>query len=184
MINVIESPRLLLQPFSPADADEAYQCITPSLMRYMVCEPPANPDVFAESWRAWIQSCADGTELIFTVRERPNNRFLGLVGLHRVQTSAPELGIWIREDCHGNGFGREAMACLYGWASMNFAHPNFIYPVAEDNHPSRRIAESLGGVITESRTTPKYRYVVYSIRRHDPTSGLTHQAGKLSGRPV
>lgn len=168
MPNVIESPRLRLQPFSPADADEAYPCITPSLTRYMAFDPPANPDVFAEVWRAWIRSCAEGTEVIFTIREKPTNRFLGLVGLHRVQTSAPELGIWIREDCHGNGFGQEAIARLYVWASAIFAHANFIYPVAEDNHPSRRIAESLGGEIVDSRAMPKYRYVVYSIRRHDP----------------
>jgi RimJ/RimL family protein N-acetyltransferase len=168
MINVIEAPRLLLQPFSPADADEAYRCITPSLTRYMAWEPPANPDEFAKIWQAWIQSCADKTELVFTVREKQNGHFLGLVGLHHLQTSAPELGIWIREDRHGNRFGQEAMACLYVWASANFHHSSFIYPVAEANHPSRRIAESLGGVVTDSRATPKYRSVLYCIRRHDP----------------
>jgi RimJ/RimL family protein N-acetyltransferase len=168
MNDVLRSPRLLLQPFSSADADEAYQCITPSLTRYMAWEPPASPEEFAKIWQAWIQSYTETTELIFTVREKRNSHFLGLAGLHHLQTSAPELGIWIREDRHGNGFGREAVACLYVWASANFDRSSFIYPVAEDNHPSRRIAESLGGVVTDNRATPKFRSVLYSIRRHDP----------------
>ena len=59
------------------------------------------------------------------------------------------------------------MACLYLWTSTNFDRSSFIYPVAEDNHPSRRITESLGGVVTVNRVTPKYRSVLYCIRRHD-----------------
>ncbi|MEM5326961.1 GNAT family N-acetyltransferase [Paraburkholderia sp. JHI2823] len=141
--------------------------MTPSLTRYMAWEPPASPDEFATVWRAWIKSYADNTELVFTVREKHTSRFLGLVGLHHLQTSAPEIGIWIREECHGNGFGREAVTCLYVWASANFDRASFIYPVAEDNYPSRRIAESLGGVVAGSRPTPKYRAVLYRIRCHD-----------------
>jgi hypothetical protein len=38
-----------------------------------------------------------------------------------------------------------------------------MYPVAQDNGASRRIAESLGGVIVETRATPKYASVIYRI---------------------
>jgi RimJ/RimL family protein N-acetyltransferase len=173
MTDVIDSPRLLLKPFSPADADEAYPCITPSLTRYMVSEPPASPDEFAASWRAWIQARADGTECVFTVREKLNNQFLGLAGLGRTHTPNPELGIWIRESRQGSGFGCEAVTCLYQWASANFDYACFIYPVAEDNSASRRIAELLGGVVTKRGTAPKCRYVVYSIARPCPASGAS-----------
>ncbi len=117
-----------------------------------------------------MQAFADGTEWVFTVREKLHNRFLGLAGLGRIQTPNPELGIWIRESRQGNGFGWEAVTCLYLWAGANFDYSCFIYPVAEDNHASRRIAESLGGVVTNSGATPKYRYVVYSIPRYRPVS--------------
>lgn len=167
MINIIKAPRLHLQPFSPTDADEAYHCITPSLTRYMAWEPPACPDEFAKIWQTWMQSHANKTEMVFTVREKQNNHFLGLVGLHHLQTSTPELGIWIREDRHGKGFGREAVTYLYIWASANFNCSSFIYPVAEDNYPSRRIAESLGGVVKGNHATPKYRSILYCIQRHN-----------------
>ncbi len=167
MIDVLLAPRLTLHLFSASDADEAYSCITPSLTRYMRWEPAANPDEFAKIWQTWIQNFADKKELVFTIREKKTNLFLGLVGLHDLRTSTPELGIWIREDCHSKGFGREAVTCLYAWASATFDYSRFVYPVAEDNHPSRRIAESLGGVVADIRSTPKYRSVLYYIPRHD-----------------
>ncbi|MDR5835821.1 GNAT family N-acetyltransferase [Caballeronia sp. LZ034LL] len=171
---------MLLQPFSLADADEAYQCITPSLTRYMAWEPPESPDEFAKVWEAWIHAYANETDLVFAVREKHDRRFLGIVGLHDLQTSVPELGIWIREDCHGNGFGQEAMTCLYVWASAKFDRSSFSYPVAEDNHASRRIAESLGGVVADRRQTPKYRSVLYCIRRHDPEVESRRPAGPIN----
>ncbi|MDR5758759.1 GNAT family N-acetyltransferase [Caballeronia sp. LZ035] len=179
---MIESPRLLLTPFSPANADEAYQCITPSLTRYMAWEPPENQDEFAKVWQRWIHARTNETDLVFAVREKKGSRFLGIVGLHDLQTLVPELGIWIREDCHGNGFGREAMTCLYVWVSANYDHSSFSYPVAEQNHASRRIAESLGGVVTDTCATPKYRSVLYSIQRHDPEVQIRRSAGPVSDR--
>jgi hypothetical protein len=40
---------------------------------------------------------------------------------------------------------------------------SFTYPVAEQNYSSRRIAESLGGVIVDRRETTKYMSVIYQI---------------------
>jgi RimJ/RimL family protein N-acetyltransferase len=73
------------------------------------------------------------------------------------------LGIWIREDRHREGIGREAVGLVAGWASSVLGIERFTYPVAEENYPSRRIAESLGGVVAERRETPKYKSVVYQI---------------------
>ncbi|MFM0478752.1 GNAT family N-acetyltransferase [Paraburkholderia strydomiana] len=86
-------------------------------------------------------------------------------GLHRVRTESPELGIWIREGRHRNGFGREAVTLVADWATRTIGCASLTYPVAEQNRASRRIAESLCGVIVESRVTPKYISVVYRIPR-------------------
>jgi RimJ/RimL family protein N-acetyltransferase len=92
-----------------------------------------------------------------------DDRCLGLVGLHAAKTTRPEIGIWIREDVHGNGIGREAVAALAAWASGEFDPDYFEYPVAEENLASRRIAEGLGGSIVETRSNLKYTSVVYRI---------------------
>lgn len=161
----IESARLVIKPFSAGDADVTFSCITSSLTRYMAWEPPASRHDFDRIWRTWIRSMDDGEDYVFAIRQRLNGSFLGVVGLHHVRSKAPELGIWIREDCHGNGFGRQAVASVAAWATRAVGSEGFVCPVAEENHSSRRIAESLGGVIVERRVTPKYHSVIYRVPR-------------------
>lgn len=162
----IESGRIMIRPFSAMDADETYRCITPALTRFMAWEPPADRAAFDSVWQAWLPAIVDRSDFTFAIRqqgERKERTFLGLAGLHRVVGANAELGIWIREDRHGEGLGREAVTLVSQWASQTLGITRFTYPVAEANFSSRRIAESLGGVIIERRTTPKYDSVVYEI---------------------
>jgi len=159
----ILSARLALRPFTATDADEVFAAITPTLTRYMGWEPAPSQEAFAEVWRAWLLTIRDGSDLHFVVRGRDKPRFLGLVGLHRARSAEPELGIWIREDAHRNGYGREAIAAVVDWTGKHLAAESFEYPVAEQNLASRRLAESLGGVEVSRRTAPKYNSVVYRI---------------------
>jgi RimJ/RimL family protein N-acetyltransferase len=166
----IESNRLSIKPFSASDADATFPCITPSLTRFMSWEPPANRDDFDRVWRSWLPAIDDGSDFVFAIRQLDDGSFLGLAGLHHVRNESPELGIWIREDHHRKGFGREAVGLIAQWATRAIGAESFTYPVAEENHPSRRIAESLGGVIIERRVTPKYSSVIYRIPKQPVTA--------------
>lgn len=159
----IESARLVLKPFSSGDADAAFSCITHSLTRFMGWEPSASRHDFDRVWQSWMPSIDEGSDFVFAIRRCCDRHFLGLAGLHHAQTASPELGIWIREDRHRQGFGREAVASVAQWASQTMKPAHYIYPVAEENHASRRIAELLGGVVIERRATPKYMSVIYRI---------------------
>ncbi|MCF5668594.1 GNAT family N-acetyltransferase [Pseudomonas marginalis] len=159
----IQSPRLSIEPFCAQDAVESFACITASLTRYMSWEPPASLEDYANVWRHWLPSIADGSDFVFAIRQLDDARFTGLVGLHNTHGETPELGIWIREDKHGLGFGGEAVQAVVQWASQRVVAKSFIYPVATDNHASRRIAEALGGIMLEMRTSAKYDSVVYQI---------------------
>ncbi|WP_205744441.1 GNAT family N-acetyltransferase [Dyella sp. M7H15-1] len=159
----LASKRLSMRPFCADDADAAFSCITPSLTRFMSWDPPASREDFDRVWQSWLPSMQDGIEFVFAIRQRRDGYFLGLAGLHNVRSASPELGIWIRENRHHEGFGREAVTLVLKWVSRNFHANKFIYPVAEENTSSRRIAESLGGVVVEKRETPKYPTVVYQI---------------------
>lgn len=159
----IRSQRLRLKPFTADDAGEVFAAITPAITRFMQWEPPRSQTAFAEIWRSWLAPIRDGSDLHFVVRSLVNDRCLGLVGLHAAKTACPEIGIWIREDVHGNGIGREAVAAVAAWASEELDPDCFEYPVAEGNMASRRIAEGLGGLIVETRSNPKYTSVVYRL---------------------
>ncbi|AXQ21991.1 N-acetyltransferase [Acinetobacter wuhouensis] len=162
---VIQSSRITLKPFTAQDADESYVCITPTLTRFMSWEPPENRQVYDGIWQGWIQHIAEGSEYVFVIRHAESEEFLGLGGLHDVQSKTPELGIWIREDRHSAGYGKDAVTAIANWASSNFDFEHFIYPVAIENHASCRIAESLNGIAMYCTQKQKYKAVTYFIAK-------------------
>ena len=86
-----------------------------------------------------------------------------MAGLENCDTESPELGLWMKESAHGQGFGREVVAAVAEWAHKTLGKKSFIYPVAVQNTASRHIAEGFCGEIIENRTNPKYESVVYKI---------------------
>jgi RimJ/RimL family protein N-acetyltransferase len=164
----LTSVRLSLRSFAPADAPEIFAAVTPTLTRYMGWDPAPSPHAFEEIWRAWLPAMAEGSEGHFVVRLGGSREFLGMAGLHHVGSAEPEVGIWVAEAKHGNGYGREAVAALVSFASSGLGKEAVVYPVAAANGPSRRLAESLGGEIVAKRVLRKdggveYPEVVYRI---------------------
>ncbi|MCV9909972.1 GNAT family N-acetyltransferase [Brucella sp. HL-2] len=159
----IQTERLQLRPFSAADSGEAFDSITPTLTRFMAFDPPPSRSAFEVVWRRWLCTIADGSDLTFVIRHRESGSFIGLAGLHNTQSPEPELGIWVSEQEHGHGYGREAVRAVVKWSASVFSPRAFRYPVAEANHASRRIPEEMGGQVVDHDITPKYRSVIYRI---------------------
>jgi RimJ/RimL family protein N-acetyltransferase len=169
---VLSSERLSLKAFAAGDAAEVFEAVTPSLTRFMAFEPSPSPEAFAQVWRGWFPKMAAGAELMLIVRLAATGEFLGIVGLHGLDGdlngAEPETGIWIKETAHGFGYGREAVATAIAWAARALDMRDFLYPVVEENAASRRLAESLGGVIVGTRRLRKpagieHPMVVYRI---------------------
>jgi len=158
---VIQSPRLRLSQFQITDAEEVFGCITPAIATFMPWEPP--------SWSEYVARCEkrvqtpEPNQFSFVVRRLDNEECLGMASLEGADSLCPELGLWLKESAHGQGFGREVVAALVEWGHAFLGKGSFIYPVAVRNIASRRIAESLGGEIISNRTNPKYDSVVYRI---------------------
>ena len=164
---VISTKRLELRPFTPKDAAETFAAITPEVSRFMAWEPPASPAAYEDICRSSLRAMAGGTDLHLVVRLKDGGEFLGRAGLHEIGSAEPELGIWLKEAAQSRGYGGEAIAALVAWAASRFAIANFTWPAAEENIRSRRLAETLGGVIIRSTVGPKYRTVVYRIPAPD-----------------
>ena len=99
----------------------------------------------------------------FVIRRLDNGECLGMAALEAADSVSPEIGLWLKESVHGQGFGSEVVAALGEWGHATLGKTSFIYPVAAQNTASRRIAEKLHGKIIGNRTNPKYDSVVYSI---------------------
>ena len=158
---VIRSPRLQLSQFQIRDAQEVFGCITPAIAKFMPWEPP--------SWSEYVTRCEkrvqapEPNKLSFVVRRLDNEECLGMASLEDADSVCPELGLWLKESAHRQGFGREVVAALVEWGHAFLGKASFTYPVAVENIASRRIAENLGGEIIGTRTNPKYDSVIYRI---------------------
>ena len=107
--------------------------------------------------------CENQTDVSLVIRRDDTGECIGVAGLEGTHLPCPELGLWLKEVAHNQGYGREAVGALIEWASSVLGKEGFIYPVAEQNLPSRRIAEGLGGKLVGSRTSQKYEAVIYRI---------------------
>ena len=151
----LSSTRLRLKAFEAEDAADIFAAVTPTLTRFMVFDPSPSFEAFCEISTAWMPKMASGTDLFLVVRLTLTGEFLGIVGLHNIGDEEAEAGVWIKEAAHGFGYGREAVSALVGWAAGATGVQRIIYPVVEYNQPSRRVAESLGGVVVGAGVSRK-----------------------------
>jgi RimJ/RimL family protein N-acetyltransferase len=164
----ILSKRLDMRAFTPADAKEVYGAVTPRLTQYMSWSPAPSLGVFSETWKRWLVKMAAGTDVSLVIRMASSQEFLGVQGLHGVTDLEPEVGIWIKEAAQNRGYGSEAVGTLITWAAHILGRQAVLYPAVEENAPSRRIAEKLGGVIIGAKRhrkspTVEHNLVLYRI---------------------
>jgi len=165
---IIETDRLLLIPVSDEYASDMFQELTDEITKYMSFYSPQSLDqehAFIKNSRLNMEQ---GVDLVATILDKETKEFLGGGGIHRINTSTPELGIWTKKSAHGKQIGREAVTGLKEWTDENVNYDYLIYPVDKNNIPSRKVAESLKGkVVSEGiKVTPfgkELDEVVYHI---------------------
>lgn len=144
----LESERLRLVSINESYAPVIFKEFNDDIIQYMLPKPA---DEIEETLNFIDQSMVgmrEGWNLVLVITDRSNGDFLGCCGLHgegRYRT--PELGIWIKKSAHGNKYGLEAIQTLANWSFQNIDVDYLIYPVDRANIPSRKIAETLGGVV-------------------------------------
>jgi RimJ/RimL family protein N-acetyltransferase len=144
---IIETERLLLAPILRKYSSDIFEEFTNEITTFMSPKPAKKIEETYEFVDGSIKKMAGGEELQMVVLNKNTKEFLGCAGLHHIDTKTPELGIWTKKSAHGHKYGREAIAGLVDWARNNLDFDYLTYPVDKRNIPSRKIPESLGGVI-------------------------------------
>ena len=144
----IMTSRLKLNPIDMTCAEDVFKHFSPDVCRYMYPKPA---DDINETI-AFIQNCMTnyemGKEIVFAAHlNKENNEFIGCMGIHKIDTEYPELGIWTKTTVHGHGYGKEGMDALINYAKTNLNIKSLSYPVDRRNIPSRKIPESNGGIL-------------------------------------
>ena len=150
----IESSRTKLLIISNEFENDIFREFTEEVTTYMIPSPPESIEGTRDFIAASRRGIESGYNLQFVVVSKTTGEFLGNCGLHgENKVKTPELGIWLKKDAHGKGYGREAVRTLVDWSKKNINLDYFIYPVDRRNTPSRKIPESLGGEVIEEYQT-------------------------------
>jgi RimJ/RimL family protein N-acetyltransferase len=152
---LITSARLVLRASTAVDAADAFRYANAAIAKFMSWSPPASQEELESIWQASQLKMKVGTELSLIVRLTGTDEFVGAVGLRAADGAMLETGIWIKQPAQGRGYGREAVAAVIKLASEKFQPSGFLYPVVDENIPSRRLAEALGGEVIGTREVHK-----------------------------
>jgi RimJ/RimL family protein N-acetyltransferase len=172
---VFNSPRLVMRAFRSQDAAEVFRFGTATISRFMTWDPSPSLQTFTIVTESWQQMMAAGTDLFAVARARSNDDFVGVVGLHRGEGREPEIGIWVREDRHRHGYGREAIAATIAWTRDTIGVTSVLYPVVSLNEPSRRLAESFGGIVVGTRELAKLGGTLNEVVYRSPAMGVSNR---------
>jgi len=167
----IETERLLLIPISLAYRDNIYKEFTLEVARYLVPQPTGNIENTIYFINDSREKNLKNEALQLIAIDKISKEFLGCVGLHDLNTKIPELGLWFKKSVWGKGYGKESMAALKNWADKNINYEYISYPIFKENIASQKIAEYLGGEITEELISKnqngiEFNEVKYLIRKN------------------
>ena len=143
----IFTPRLKISPINQKYASIIFSSFTKDIVKYMYPRSPDKIEETIEFIKTSLAGIENGSNLQMVILNKDNDNFIGCLGLHDINTRTPEIGIWIRKEYHGYNYGKEAVRYLVFWVAANLEFSYLRYPVDRRNVPSRRIPESLGGII-------------------------------------
>lgn len=140
----IETKRLNLIPVSDKYKEEILREFTPQITKYMPYTPNGDEVEVQDFLDKAKLGLINGTDFVFASIHKDSKVFLGCCGIHNITEDSIELGLWLKTDVHGQGFGTEIIDGLINFIEGNLKFNYLIYPVDEENIPSRKIPEKLG----------------------------------------
>ncbi|MDB9527041.1 GNAT family N-acetyltransferase [Oscillatoria sp. CS-180] len=161
--------RVWLRSISDYFAEAIFKEFSDEITEFMIPKPAETIDDTLAFIHSSIQGMKEKYEVIFVILDKSSEEFIGCCGVHgQANARTPELGIWIKKSAHGSKLGREAIHLTCQWALETIDFDYLTYPVDRANIPSRRIPESMGGIIFEEKQVETRRgtqldEVVYKI---------------------
>lgn len=167
LLPVIETERLRLRALEPADADDMAANMTPAVTRWLASWPcpMSREDALARIERSRAAIRAGGYAFYALVR-RADGRMIGGFGggLVREDPRRMEISYHLAEDCHGQGFMREATNAAIPALWRLLPAETMEAGAQLGNEASFKVMKALG-------MTPVGERLVYApVRsRHEPT---------------
>ena len=145
----VTTPRLLIRPLTPADADGllAYRSI-PDVCRYVPFEPQTREELLERIATRWTRTelTAEGQVIFLGVQVRDTGALAGDVMLawQSQEHACGEIGCVFNPDLSGRGYATEALGALLRLGFEGLGLHRIIARIDERNEPSIRMVRRLG----------------------------------------
>lgn len=165
----LETPRLLLRPFTPADFEPLFAVIgDPVTMQFypLPFDKQGTLDWIERNIRRLEE---DGSGLRAVVL-KSNGEMIGDCGPVWQEVDGHrelEIGYHMHRDHWGHGYATEAARTAMAYGFESFPVERLISLIRPENLPSRRVAEKNGLRIDREINWKGIRHFVYAIRRDD-----------------
>lgn len=166
---ILETPRLLLRPFTPTDFETLYAVIGDPVTMQFYPLPFDKQDTLDWIERNMRRFAEDGSGLRAMVLKSSGEMIgdCGPVWQDVDGQSELEIGYHVRRDQWGRGYATEAARTAMAYGFESFPVERLISLIRPENLPSRRVAEKNGLRIDREIEWKGIRHFVYAIRRED-----------------
>jgi ribosomal-protein-serine acetyltransferase len=144
--------KVLLRPYRAGDGQALFEAVDESREHILPWMPwgsqhvtVADSEALVRKWHAkWILR----EDLTLGVWDRTTGRYLGSIGLHRIDWEVPsfEIGYWLRRTAVGHGYMTEAAWILCRFAFEELSAQRVFIRCGSGNHRSAAIPKRLGFV--------------------------------------
>lgn len=141
----IETMRLNIVPFTGEYLKCYYEEFTESIVKFQY------PDAFKSIEDAkklvltFVEDMKQGKMLELVILSK-ENEFLGSLEVFGLNEGKPELGLWIKENEQGKGYGKEALGAIIDYLNSTGKYTSYIYEVDKRNIESIRLVKKFNGI--------------------------------------
>ncbi len=156
----LKTERLIIQPYNNVYLQNYCKEFTNEITKYQY--PDSFPDIAsADEVLSGFKADMEAGEMLELVILTPEGEFLGSVEVFGLREETPELGLWLKSEAHGKGYGYEALKSVIEFLNASGKYKYYIYEADVRNTPSIRLAEKFpcekGGC--EEITTESGKYL-------------------------
>jgi len=137
---VIQTSRLIIEPFDMKYLDDYYAEFNAEITRYQYPDPFSSKEDAKESLQHFVDLMNQGKMLFLSVLTK-DKRFIGGVEVHGLREEEPELGVWIIKDFQRKGYAFEALSNVMEYVNHTFQKEWYIYEADIRNESSMKLVE-------------------------------------------
>ncbi len=150
----IETPRCIIEPFHMEwiDFEDLTQAFCWANEKLYVSELYPTIEQEREFILSTIENRRNNKALGCFIFDKKTHSLIGSVWINDLDTSEPNLGLWIRKEQHGKWYGTEAYAAMLEWVKKETSFTFFKHAVNPENTASIKLALKFNGKLQDTMT--------------------------------